>query len=115
MSYVARLQNKCLFFQNETNIGYYSFINVNNVQGDKNHPYSQIMRDWYQRLKEMRSPTPKVIFYMSHFDFSLCILIHVLYTLKVLGLSACLVVKGTTEWKLRQDIKDLEQVRTLNL
>ena len=70
---VSRLQNKGLFFQ--TLICYskglqllflYSDLNHNNVQGDKNHPYSQIMRDWYQRLKETRSPTPKVFF---HFTF----------------------------------------------
>ena len=60
-----------------------------NFQGDKNHPYSQIMRDWYQRLKESGNSAPKV-----------------------LGLSACLVVKGTTESKLKQNMKELEQVRT---
>ena len=57
-------------------------------QGDKNHPYSQIMRDWYQQLKVTGTPTPKV-----------------------LGLSACLVVKGTNEAKFRQNKKELEQVR----
>ena len=46
------------------------------------------MRDWYQRLKEGGSSAPKV-----------------------LGLSACLVVKGTTEFKFRQNKKELEQVR----
>ena len=47
------------------------------------------MRDWYQRLKESGNSAPKV-----------------------LGLSACLVVKGTTEFKFRQNKKELEQVRT---
>ena len=46
------------------------------------------MRDWYQRLKESGNSAPKV-----------------------LGLSACLVVKGTTEFKFRQNKKELEQVR----
>ena len=61
--------------------------NLINFQGDKNHPYSQIMRDWYQRLKESGNSVPKV-----------------------LGLSACLVVKGTTELKFRQNKQELEQV-----
>lgn len=39
------------------------------AQGTKSHPYSQIMRDWYHKLKEAGGKVPKV-----------------------LGLSACLVV-----------------------
>ena len=56
-------------------------------QHDNGHAYSQIMRE-YHCLKKSGVTMPKV-----------------------LGLTACLVVKGTDEGKLRQDISDLEQVR----
>ena len=39
----------------------------------------QVMRDWYQRLKGTRSPTPKVFFFISHFDISLY-QFHVVYS-----------------------------------
>ena len=60
-------------------------------QRDNGHAYSQIMREYHSlklSVKECGITMPKV-----------------------LGLTACLVVKGTDEDKLRQDIRDLEQVR----
>ena len=60
-------------------------------QRDNGHAYSQIMREYHSlklSVKERGITMPKV-----------------------LGLTACLVVKGTDEDKLRQDIRDLEQVR----
>ena len=56
-------------------------------QRDNGHAYSQIMREYHSLKKERGITMPKV-----------------------LGLTACLVVKGTDEDKLRQDIRDLEQV-----
>ena len=56
-------------------------------QRDNDHAYSQIMRE-YHCLKECGITMPKV-----------------------LGLTACLVVKGTDEVKLKNDIRALEQVR----
>ena len=57
------------------------------AQLKKNHPYSSIMRDYYQRLKESGCHLPKI-----------------------LGLSACLVVKTITPEKFHEEKNNLESI-----
>ena len=57
------------------------------AQIKKDHPYSSIMREWYHKMKDERREVPRV-----------------------LGLSACLVVKSVRPEKFHEEKNSLERI-----